>query len=153
MDAPQQTPVPPWEQELAAEALAELKRGEVVDNTEQVALKVADSSLLIAEVDRMIADKRADLDRLKRLSGPAGPGVNAQGVTLAELGKPACIVFLLLVIVAAGLLLNWMAGQIATSLKERPLQQEQALTEETVEAEAEPAPESVPEDDDGIPMP
>ena len=85
----------------------------------------------------------------QRLSAPTSPGVDARGVTLTELGKPACIVFLLVIIVLAGLLLNWMAGQITATLKTRPIQQEQ-LVEEAVEPEPAAEPD---ESDSDMPMP
>jgi hypothetical protein len=131
MDRRNERPLAPWEQEQAAAALAELKQEQVVqarspsaeddalERTEAVALKAADQHLLIQQVDRMIADKRSDLARMQRLSGPGGK-VNARGVALSELGKPAAIIVLLLTIIAIGFALNWMAGKIKLTIDNLP---------------------------------
>jgi hypothetical protein len=145
MNARNEKPVPPWEQEQAAAALAELKRSEEAEKIEQKALKVADSELLIQaigtksgnqaalkdvdselliqQIDRMIAEKRADLARMQRIpQAPLhlGRDKGARGVTLNELGKPIAIGILLLAIVAMGLALRWMAGKISESIPEVP---------------------------------
>ena len=144
-DSRNDKPIPPWEQEQAAAALAELKQMEPpadasIEEAEAAALKAADQHLLIQQVDRMIADKRADLARIQRLSGPTGTNVNARGVVLSELGKPAAIIFLLLTIIAIGIALNWMAGQV-----KRSIDNVSARQEETVPAdEVAPTDEAVP---------
>lgn len=150
MDSRNERPLAPWEQEQAAAALAELKQSqpsradaaderaedEAQEAAEAAALKVADQHLLIQQVDRMIAEKRADLSRMQRLSGPGG-NVNARGVVLSELGKPVAIAILLLTIIAIGIALNWMAGQVKRSIAVVSARQE----------EAPPADEARPVDD------
>jgi hypothetical protein len=131
MDGRNDKPVPPWEQEQAAAALAELTRANDLSARDDAALKLADPQLMLAEVDRMIADKKFDLERMQRLDQTAktmGGDLAVPGLRyiLYSLDKPGCIVVLLVLIVAMGIALRLMANSLASSIDTMHKQQQAA---------------------------
>ena len=60
-------PIPPWEAEQAAAALAELKAANAVDEEERAAQRLAQRELLLSQVDKMILDRKNEVATLERL--------------------------------------------------------------------------------------